>query len=58
MAFKETLKEEIVKIDAAIKEFFEAYIKSGTLNHDFVVQFYSDLKNYLLFGGKRLRPLS
>ncbi|MDD1778420.1 MAG: polyprenyl synthetase family protein [Candidatus Helarchaeota archaeon] len=58
MTFKETLKEEMVQIDAAIKEFFEAYIKSGTLNHDFVVQFYSDLKNYLLFGGKRLRPLS
>ena len=58
MTFKETLKEEMVQIDAAIKDFFETYIKSGTLHHDFVVQFYSDLKNYLLFGGKRLRPLS
>ncbi len=58
MAFKEILKEEVFKIDATIKEFFEAYINSGTLNHEFVIQFYAELKNYLSFGGKRLRPLS
>jgi geranylgeranyl pyrophosphate synthase len=58
MSLKETLNEETIKIDAKIKEFFDEYLNSGMLPHDFVVQFYSDLKNYLLLGGKRLRPIS
>jgi len=68
MAFKEILQEETSKIDAVIREFFEEYLKSETIScetqglenekFNFIAQFYSDLKDYLSFGGKRLRPIS
>ena len=58
MSFIEILEEERVKIEKQIGEFFDQYLQSGMLKSQFVQQFYSDLKNYILNGGKRLRPIS
>ena len=58
MAFNEILMTEKIKIEEQIEEFFNQYLQPGILNYHFLHQFYSDLKNYILIGGKRLRPVS
>ncbi|MHA1278899.1 MAG: polyprenyl synthetase family protein [Candidatus Helarchaeota archaeon] len=58
MSLKEILLQEVPKVEAKLKEFFEKISTKGTFTNDFLYQFYSDLANYLLHGGKRLRPIS
>ncbi len=58
MAFNEILKEEKFKVENEIGEFFDFLQQTRTLKNRFVQQFYSNLKNYIINGGKRLRPIS
>ncbi|MHA1266597.1 MAG: polyprenyl synthetase family protein [Candidatus Helarchaeota archaeon] len=58
MTFQKVLAEEKRRIEASLSQFFDSFSKAGTFTHQFVNQFYADLKNYILFGGKRLRPIS
>ena len=58
MSFNELLEKEKTKIEDKIEEFFNRALKQGTLYNQFLRQFYSDLLNYLRYGGKRLRPVS
>ena len=59
MTFKEILKKEVIKIEDTIASFFnQYYLRPGRFSNPFLFQFYSDLKKYILNGGKRLRPVS
>ncbi|NHI93621.1 MAG: polyprenyl synthetase family protein [Candidatus Lokiarchaeota archaeon] len=59
MSFKEILKEEVLKIEDTIASFFnQYYLRPGKFSNPFLFQFYSDIKKYILNGGKRLRPAS
>ncbi|MHA1893055.1 MAG: polyprenyl synthetase family protein, partial [Candidatus Helarchaeota archaeon] len=59
MNFNEILIEEKEKVEETIAAFFnQYYVKPGRFNNPFLFQFYSDLKRYILNGGKRLRPVS
>jgi geranylgeranyl diphosphate synthase type I len=58
MAFKKALSDEKIKIEKRVEDFFNHFTQEGTFNNKFLYQFYDDLKNYLLRGGKRLRPVS
>lgn len=58
MAFQKILATEKVNIEKSLGKFFDSFSKPGIFRQQFVYQFYADLKNYLLFGGKRLRPVS
>jgi geranylgeranyl diphosphate synthase type I len=56
--FKETWDEEVEKINTALDEFLskkrEAALHMGSV-HD---QYYTNIKEYIMRGGKRLRPLA
>ncbi len=58
MSFQKILLEEKVKIEERIQRFFDSCLQPGAFSHQFVQQYYTDLKKYILFGGKRLRPVS
>ncbi len=59
MSFSKILGEEKQKIEETIAAFFnQYYLKPGKFNNPFLFQFYSDLKRYVLNGGKRLRPIA
>ncbi|MFX0033105.1 MAG: polyprenyl synthetase family protein [Promethearchaeota archaeon] len=55
MKFGEYLKVYKQNINEAIKEIFEK--KISKLNNSFLKDYYSELKDYFLAGGKRIRPL-
>ena len=59
MSFSKTLEEEKDKVEETLAAFFnQYYLKPGKFINPFLFQFYSDLKKYILNGGKRLRPVS
>lgn len=55
MKFAEYLKVYKQNINKAIKQIFEKKIKQ--LNNSFLKDYYTELKDYFLVGGKRIRPL-
>lgn len=55
MKFVKYVKEFKPKIDNAIKEIYERKIK--TIKNSFLNDYYSELSDYFLAGGKRIRPL-
>ena len=55
MKFSEYAKTFIPKINQAIGLIFEEKLK--TVKSDFLVSYYSELRDYILSGGKRIRPL-
>ena len=56
MDFKKVLKDEKEIIDVEIGIFF--FKKMIPEKNPFIVKYYSDLKQYILAGGKRLRPIA
>jgi geranylgeranyl diphosphate synthase type I len=58
MLFTKILSREALKIEEKIRAFFDDHSTKGTFSSEFLYQFYSDLADYLLHGGKRLRPVS
>ncbi len=55
MKFTEYSKEYIPKINDAIKLIYDRKLKS--VENPFLKDYYSELKDYFLSGGKRIRPL-
>ncbi|MFX1496702.1 MAG: polyprenyl synthetase family protein [Promethearchaeota archaeon] len=55
MKFPEYLKSYKQNINEAIKQIFKKKIKQ--LNNSFLKDYYTELKDYFLVGGKRIRPL-
>ena len=55
MKFVKYVQEYKPKIDNAIKEIYDRKIK--TVKNSFLNDYYSELRNYFLAGGKRIRPL-
>ncbi|MFX0083051.1 MAG: polyprenyl synthetase family protein [Candidatus Hodarchaeota archaeon] len=55
MKLDEYLKEYKAKINDAIKSIYDMKLKN--IKNRFLVDYYSELKDYFLAGGKRLRPL-
>ena len=55
MNFTEYSKEFIPKINDAIKLIYDRKLKS--VENSFLKDYYSELKDYFLSGGKRIRPL-
>ncbi|MFX0020713.1 MAG: polyprenyl synthetase family protein [Candidatus Hermodarchaeota archaeon] len=55
MKFAAYTKEYIPKINDAIKKIYERKLK--TVENSFLKHYYSELKDYFLSGGKRIRPL-
>jgi geranylgeranyl diphosphate synthase type I len=54
MDFSTALLDEVEAVNGAIKEFFNG--RDYTREDSFVVEYYNVLKEYILAGGKRLRP--
>ncbi|MFX1409986.1 MAG: polyprenyl synthetase family protein [Promethearchaeota archaeon] len=55
MKFTEYAKNYIPKINSAIKLIYDK--KLNSLENSFLKDYYSELKDYFLSGGKRIRPL-
>jgi geranylgeranyl diphosphate synthase, type I len=55
MKFGEYAKTFIPQINEAIKLLFQEKLK--TVKNDFLVSYYTELRDYILSGGKRIRPL-
>ena len=55
MKFAEYVNEYKQKINDAIKSIFDKKLQNFT--HPFLNEYYSELKDYFLAGGKRIRPL-
>ncbi|NVM36869.1 MAG: polyprenyl synthetase family protein [Candidatus Lokiarchaeota archaeon] len=55
MKFTEYAKRYIPKIDNAIMSIYDRILKS--VENSFLKDYYSELKDYFLAGGKRIRPL-
>ncbi|MFX0036244.1 MAG: polyprenyl synthetase family protein [Candidatus Hermodarchaeota archaeon] len=55
MKFTEYAKKFIPKINDAIKNIYDK--KLSSVQNSFLRDYYSELKNYFLSGGKRIRPL-
>ncbi len=55
MNLQEYIREYKIKIDKEIENFFTEKINSA--DDFFVKNYYSELKDYILAGGKRIRPL-
>ncbi len=55
MKFPEYSKRYIPSINGAIKSLFDFKLKS--VEHLFLKEYYSELSDYMLSGGKKLRPL-
>ncbi len=58
MSFTKILSREALKVEERIRAFFKDHSTKGTFSSEFLYSFYSDLTDYLLRGGKRLRPVS
>ncbi|MFH0869794.1 MAG: polyprenyl synthetase family protein [archaeon] len=57
MRFDETLQEYKKLIDDELVKFFGRIIRERTTN-DFLLELYKDLEEFVLNGGKRLRPIA
>ncbi|MHA1791425.1 MAG: polyprenyl synthetase family protein [Promethearchaeota archaeon] len=54
MNFKEILNQEVVKINESIRTFFKT--RTHAEGDSFVDHYYRTIEDYIMFGGKRLRP--
>ncbi|MFX1324300.1 MAG: hypothetical protein ACFE8N_05040, partial [Promethearchaeota archaeon] len=55
MKFMDYVKEYKQKIDDAIKSVYDRKLEK--IENVFLKEYYSELKDYFLSGGKRIRPL-
>ncbi len=56
MDFKKILEEEKDTVNTKIGIFF--FQRMISQKNPYIIKYYSDLKRYILYGGKRLRPIS
>jgi len=58
MGFNEIVKTEIAAINRALEEFLDTKIERAKSLYPIHVTYYENLKEYLMRGGKRFRPMS
>jgi geranylgeranyl diphosphate synthase type I len=58
MTFEEIVKKEIVEINKALDEFLDSKIERAKKMYSLHHEYYSHLKEYLMRGGKRFRPMA
>jgi len=58
MSFSEVLKREIASVNKALGKFLDTKIERGKKIYPLHEEYYSNLKEYLMRGGKRFRPIA
>jgi geranylgeranyl diphosphate synthase type I len=58
MTFDEIVKNEIVNVNKALEEFLDTKINRAKKFYPLHIQYYTNLKEYLMRGGKRFRPIA
>jgi len=58
MTFDEIVKDEIAEVNKALEEFLDTKINRAKKLYPLHTQYYTHLKEYLMRGGKRFRPLA
>ena len=58
MTFEEVMKTELAAVNIALEEFLETRVERAKKLNPIHVQYYDDLKEYLMRGGKRFRPIA
>jgi len=58
MTFEEIVKDEIAEVNKALEEFLDTKINRAKKLYPLHIQYYTNLKEYLMRGGKRFRPIS
>jgi len=58
MTFEEIVRNEIVEVNKALEEFLDTKINRAKKLYPLHIQYYTNLKEYLMRGGKRFRPIS
>ena len=58
MTLDEIVKKEIVAVNKALEEFLDTKIERSKKLFPLHTQFYSNLKEYMMRGGKRFRPIA
>ncbi|MHA1136669.1 MAG: polyprenyl synthetase family protein [Candidatus Thorarchaeota archaeon] len=58
MSFSEVLKREIASVNKALEKFLDTKVERAKKLYPLHEEFYSNLKEYILRGGKRFRPIA
>ena len=58
MTFDEIVKNEIIAVNKALEDFLDSKIERANKLYPMHVQYYKNLKGYLMRGGKRFRPIA
>jgi geranylgeranyl diphosphate synthase type I len=58
MSFSEVLKREIAAVNKALEKFLDTKIERGKKLYPLHEEYYNNLKEYILRGGKRFRPIA
>ena len=58
MTFDEIVKKEIVSVNKALAEFLDSKIEKAKKLFPLHIEFYTNLKEYMMRGGKRFRPIA
>ncbi|MFW9843439.1 MAG: polyprenyl synthetase family protein [Candidatus Thorarchaeota archaeon] len=58
MSFSEVLEREIASVNKALENFLDTKITRGKMLYPVHEEYYSNLKEYLMRGGKRFRPIA
>ncbi|TFG28175.1 polyprenyl synthetase family protein [Candidatus Thorarchaeota archaeon] len=58
MTFNEIVKKEIVAVNKALEEYLDTKIDRAKKMFPMHVEFYTNLKEYMMRGGKRFRPIA
>jgi len=58
MSFSEVLKREIASVNKALEKFLDTKVERGKTLYPLHEEYYSNLKEYMMRGGKRFRPIA
>lgn len=58
MKFDEIMEKELAAVNNALEEFLDTRVERAKKLNPIHIQYYDDLKEYLMRGGKRFRPIA